>query len=106
MTDKTFEENCKNLEIKDREGNMVLKQIPTFEELFPSLKGKIMAIEIGKQEQDDIGSPKNSGVRTSDIQNHCLDKQKVRDIIHKYCSSQLMLHNLEEEMLKEWGLEG
>ena len=38
------------------------------------------------------------------LHRNCLDKQKVRDVIHKYCSSQLMLHNLETEMFKDLGL--
>ena len=93
MTQETFKENVKNLEIRDKEGNLRLKQVPLFEEQFPSLKGYTCKFDFADENEGDRIKPVSSGmffgslidegdvVHIYDVQKHCLDKQKVREII-------------------------
>ncbi len=74
----------------------------TFEEDFPSLKWSWEFI--------DGGQHKISAVRTEDIQKHCLDKAKVKEVITAYlckyiCKKDKKIRNYRDGILKELGLE-
>jgi len=85
----------------------------TFEKEFPSLKYKTCQIAFSVE--------KHNGVRWSteeyysrgyveekDIQQHCLDKQKVKEIISRcnYIAGSHKDHCNTFQLLKEFGLEG
>ena len=89
MKEKTFEENVKNLEIRDKEGNLRLKQVPLFEEQFPSLKGKLGTFHEeshhpnGAHGYIEWFDPLGELIHIDQMIENCLDKQKVRDAIKK-----------------------
>ena len=113
MTQETFKENVKNLEIRDKEGNLRLKQVPLFEEQFPSLKGMATSYELTNRPD---GIKKQVRVFSElDIQSNCLDKQKVRDAIENVkewdecgepgcCDRFLTPEEIKDKIKKELGL--
>ena len=101
-----------------------MKEEKKFEELFPSLKGKIERMwycwsDTRMVDEDDIEFKETEGETdyydSEHIKEHCLDKQRVKEIIEnivkyhnvittfgKDCSSVI---NVLNEVLKELGLE-
>ena len=78
----------------------------TFEEIFPNLKGKevqfpldfwikYMKLEFGTNNldlyRDDV-----YGITLKDIQEYCIDKQKIRDAIKKYNDIGCSMFDLDE----------
>lgn|SRR3990167_9309382 len=92
----------------------------TFEEMFPSLKGKEEYLffrmngkdwnhKIDKNNQYDLQSLHHISFKKDDIMKHCLDKQKVRDAIDKHfnspdCVSSDDYEDAIEDFKKELGL--
>ena len=82
----------------------------TFEEQFPRLKGKLLVIP--EQMINDYGNQKIIGLFQEDIQQCCLDKQKVRDVIinkdtviHKHDAPiSEIIKSFKKELLEELGL--
>ena len=77
----------------------------TFEEQFPSLKGKGGDNHCSGCECDGSESPIFS---IQELQNNCLDKQKTRKVINKiyrrYTKSKIDGHCMISQILKELGL--
>ena len=68
--------------VSDKQGKNI--EETNFTENFPSLKGVIRSVGWDGDEiiSEDVSVDDSFVIRLSDIQEHCLDKQKVRDAEH------------------------
>ena len=73
----------------------------TFEEQFPSLKD----IFYYPEDNNEIGCEGDNVVSTEDILKHCLDKQRVKEILIKNMDSANYIEMLIDDLFKELGLD-